>query len=71
MTCRCGLNFLTVHGLFIDTEDRCMRRGLQIQTNDFGCFALKIRIGAELVATQSVRLQTLPWPTPVRFSCAW
>ena len=51
-------------GLFIDTEDRGMGRGLQIQTNDFGRFALKIRIGAELIATQSVRLQTGLGPHP-------
>ena len=51
-------------GLFVDTEDRRMGRGLQIQTKNFGCFALKIRIGAELVATQTVRLQTGFSPHP-------
>ena len=44
--------------LFVHTENRRMGRGLEIKTDYLGCFALKIRIRAQFVAAQPVRLQT-------------
>ena len=58
----------TVQGLngalFVDTENRCMGRRLQVEPNDCGRLLLEFRVIADHVAATSVRLQSRLGPHP-------
>jgi 20S proteasome alpha/beta subunit len=53
-----GLN----RGLFIDAEDGCVLRRIQIQPDNLRRFRFEIGIGRSQVALQSMRLQAGPFP---------
>jgi len=49
-------------GLFIDAEDRRVGGRMQIEANDLRCLGLKVRVIADHVVAQSVRLQPIAVP---------
>ena len=50
--------------LFIDTENSCMGRRLQVETDDSGCLLLKLWVIADHVVATPVRLQPRLSPHP-------